>query len=65
MMRAPYFQAVDVILLMVRKNKEYTRILEFHILRDTSKEKGERSVLTPLSDYRLISGVQLRLDISI
>jgi hypothetical protein len=55
----PYFQA-DSILLMGAKYRINTN----SITRDTNKEKGERSMLTPLSDYRLISGLQLRLDIN-
>jgi hypothetical protein len=41
----PYFQA-DSILLMGAKY----RININSITRDTNKEKGERSMLTPLSD---------------
>jgi hypothetical protein len=41
----PYFQA-DSILLMGAKYRINTN----SITRDTNKEKGERSMLTPLSD---------------
>jgi len=58
-LRCAIFQA-DSILFMGAKYR-ITRIL---YLRDTNKEKGGRDMLTPLSIYRLISGLQLRSDIN-
>lgn len=35
--------------------------IKANFISEGYREKGERSIVTPLSDYRLISGIQLRL----